>query len=87
MAEERRPHAGVVSNVPKKYRDVYWCWINNEPEILTYKDDLPYCTGCHLKLTFPKGKPWYEDDSTMHEFMFHVWKPGRGEAALASPKS
>jgi hypothetical protein len=49
----------------KGWRDLYWCYILNEPVIIEYKDGQPFCTNCN-------GNPLKGQE---HSFIFHILKP------------
>ncbi len=53
-----------ISLKPRGFRDIYWCWNLNEPVILEYRDDKPYCVNCSSELS--------EDT---HVFICSVFKP------------
>ena len=69
------------------FRDVWWCFILNEPGILTYPDNEPTCTGCggvaervggdYKNLRFADGA---------HTFICHVGKPTRSKEYLGPEK-
>lgn len=87
MTDEKRAHAGGITNVPKTYRDVYWCCLINEPMIIKYKGDQPKCSACDNEISFEEDPLRYTDDHGLHTFMFHVLKPVCNEIATESPKS
>lgn len=86
VTDEKGPHAGGITNVPKTYRDVYWCGLINEPMIIKYKGEEPQCSACDNEISFEEDPLRYTDDHKVHAFMFHVLKPARGEAVPESPK-
>ena len=49
------------------YRDIYWCWINNEPFFNETRDRdgvrKPYCSSCDH---------FIEDVEDRHEFLRHL---------------
>jgi len=58
------------------HRDVYWCWIVNDPFFLSFSPDKPQCELCN----------WVDTDSedgvkpskvfrTQHTYVTHVFKP------------
>ena len=63
---------------PKGWRDIYWCWYANEPMVLEYRDDEPYCVECQCKFKINKNgdgifdKNWLGAD---HIFICHILKP------------
>ena len=54
-----------VTSSPKGYRDVYWCWILNEPVILTRVQGVLHCDNCHLEV---------HDHEKDHTFICHIEK-------------
>ena len=65
----------LVWDKPRGGRDVYWCWIANEPMIVEYKGNAPYCPICGTTMTFTKDPTKFEDDTTMHQFTVGLLKP------------
>lgn len=57
-------HLDCIEEVPKGFRDLYWCWIINEPEIALGNGMCPGCRCNAVEVT----------DS--HTFIGHVRKPG-----------
>jgi hypothetical protein len=51
---------------PKGFRDLYWCWIINEPEIVIGPNDSPTCPSCGHSVM---------DLADSHTFIAHVLKP------------
>lgn len=53
------------------WRDIYWCWITNEPFFNEYRDEggerKLYCPNCKLIVG---GTGGYLEDS--HEFLRHL---------------
>jgi hypothetical protein len=48
------------------FRDVYWCWIGNEPGIVRWIDEHPQCPHC--------GMEEVRNDPS-HTFVTHLCKP------------
>ena len=57
-----------MSDTPKGFRDVYWCWLVNEPAFMVYAHDgeTQLCGEC--------GGPVTAMPET-HTFCVHVTKP------------
>lgn len=55
------------------YRALYWCWIVNEPVILVYRGEYPYCRLCNW-LDVKKGEP-SEGFMREHKFMQEISIP------------
>lgn len=53
-----------TTSLPKGFRDLYWCWVMNEPMIIEYKDDRAICGVCG---------DWQLDFG--HTFIMHIRKP------------
>lgn len=53
-----------IDNVSRGYRDVWWCHVRNEPFIIEYREDKPFCVNCD-------GEPYPE----RHTFIIHIRKP------------
>ena len=47
-------------------REVWWCWIVNEPVIVDFPNGYKQCGLCEMNL---------EDSETLHEFLLHLHKP------------
>lgn len=54
----------ILTNEAKGYRDIYWCFIINEPFIIQYEANVPCCSLCG-------GNP-LNPDLQMHTFLGHV---------------
>ena len=72
-----------ISNEEKGFRDVYWCWIANEPMIIEYMSinpkggTKPVCSNCRMMDMDatddpPKLSSWFKKT---HKFLFHINKP------------
>lgn len=64
----RKPLQPITEDTPRGFRDVYWCWIVNEPGFMRYTDtgDVQHCGEC--------GGPLLEM-ANEHTFVCHVRKP------------
>lgn len=51
------------------YRDVLWCWFLNEPVVIQYRKEQPYCIACNSD---PSETP------EEHTFICHINKPRNG---------
>lgn len=88
MDQERVPAEIRVSTKPHLHRDVFWCWIVNEPFVLKYDEaNNPCCALCG----WTSPKTWTREEgsglgpiplpedflggSGQHPFICHVWKP------------
>jgi hypothetical protein len=54
----------LISLEAKGSRDLYWCYVLNEPVIIEYRNDVAICTHCSAEL-----------NNNQHRFMFHINKP------------
>lgn len=67
-----------TSLVPKGFRDIMWCPYINEPMILEWRGDEPYCSGCGNDKTSS-----FEPES--HVFICHILKPTNIEKIQHGP--
>ena len=80
------PTAYAVSFVPRSGRDVWWCFIVNEPGIIRYVDDnTPACDVCEARGVLERYRAKaanptvIPDDEVfpdgLHAFVCHIGKP------------
>ena len=65
----KRGKPECVVDTARGFRDVWWCWIINEPEFPTYgggPDGKHVCPGCGFAI---------EDLEDEHTFIAHILKP------------
>ncbi len=70
LYEPREHKSTPISFKPQGFRDVYWCHLTDEPEIMGAANGKPKCPGCRTK--------WNDiaelEADEMHVFMFHINK-------------
>lgn len=59
FSQEASPYQ--LHPTPHGFRDLMWCPLDNEPYILEYRDDEPWCPGC--KSSF---------EAETHTFIGHI---------------
>jgi hypothetical protein len=75
-----QPTQYAVNFAPYKFRDVWWCFIVNEPGIIHWKhpEDVPYCPLCKSEgnaQPYRDGKTREVFDDLLHTFICHIRKP------------
>ena len=56
-----------VTYISKGSRDVFWCYQLNEPVILEWRGETPFCTCCYAAMNYPM----------LHTFIANIRKPRR----------
>jgi hypothetical protein len=70
------------------YRDLYWCWVVNEPTLLStdLEKRVMYCIVCKMKFDHDKLNPSNPKgmEYLQHEFIGHIPKPQTSDTRLGT---
>ena len=71
----------VLTPDPMGFRDLYWCWNLNEPFIIEYQRNKPFCPNCNAldvdALMDEQPIKLSEEFKTNHTFICHISLPKR----------